>query len=485
MVNSSLISLLKTFSDEEWKSFSLFLQSPYFNRSKGVQQLFTYLSGFRPELDSPRLDKEKAFAAAYGKQAAYAESKFSDLMHKLKGLAEEFLAHNELKNRPGLQEQQLAYLLSRRKGAYPHFVKAAEKAARQTELQPESMEKHWALLWLNHLAHHHPERATTYESPLRELWKAMAELDQLYLYAKFRYSTELLARKKILKEEPGILLLDACFEAMGQGFQGHALLELHYHLARLNASEENHEAYQEAKEHFLSNLNRMGPIETLSAFFNLLNYVIRKANTGESDWRVELFDRYKLALEEGFLLSDGTLQEPIFLNIAITAAILKKFEFAWKFILDYRQYLSPDVRDQATSYCRAYLLVHEGRYDEANELLIKMAHAYSSQVYKTRYHSLLIRCRYEFSLEHETYNDILLASCKKFRKYLINECQWAEEKKRSYFNWIDMVETLHAYRKEKKTGIKYQEELKSLLEQRKPIFLKEWLLEKIAALDFR
>ena len=91
MVKSSLIELLKTFSDEEWKSFSLFLQSPYFNRSKSVQQFFTYLSGFRPELDSPKMDKEKAFAAVYGKQVAYAESKFSDLMYKMKGLAEAFL----------------------------------------------------------------------------------------------------------------------------------------------------------------------------------------------------------------------------------------------------------------------------------------------------------------------------------------------------------------------------------------------------------
>ncbi|MCB0564582.1 MAG: hypothetical protein KDD01_09435 [Phaeodactylibacter sp.] len=481
MVKSSLIELLKTFSDEEWKSFSLFLQSPYFNRSKSVQQFFTYLSGFRPELDSPKMDKEKAFAAVYGKQVAYAESKFSDLMYKMKGLAEAFLAHNELKSRPGLQEQQLAYLLSRRTGVYAHFNKATQKAIRQTKLQPESMEKHWALLWLNHLAHHHPERATTFESTLKELWTAMAELDQLYLYAKFRYSTELLARKNILKEEPDILLLDACFEAMGQGFQGHPLLEMHYHLARLNGIKESHEAYQEVKERLLPNLNRMGPIEKQSALLNLLNYVIRKANTGEPYWRMELFDWYKLALEEGLLHSDGTLQEPIFLNIAITAAILKRFEFAWKFILDYQQSLSPEVREQATSYCRAYLLVHEGRYDEANDLLIK--ETYSSQVYKTRRHSLLIRCQYEFTLEHESYEGILQASCKKFRRYLTNECQWAEEKKRSYFNWIDMVETLHACRNEKKTGIEYQEELKSLLEQRKPIFLKEWLLEKIASLD--
>ncbi len=481
MVKSSLIGLLKTFSEEEWKRFSLFLQSPYFNRSKGVRQLFTYLSGFRPGLDSPRLDKEKAFAAVYGKQAAYAESKFSDLMYKMKGLAEEFLAHDELKNRPGLQGRQLAYLLSRRKGAYLFFTKAMKRAARQMELQPESMEKHWALLWLNHLAHHHPERATPYHSPLTELRTAMEELDQLYLYAKFRYSTELLARKNILKEEQDMLLLDACFEAKGQGFQGPPLLEMHYHLARLNGIEESYEAYQEAKERLLSNLGRMGPIEKQSAFLNLLNYVIRKANNGESYWRVELFDWYKLALEEGFLLSDGTLQEPSFLNIAITAAILKKFKFAREFILDYQQYLSPDIREQATSYCRAYLLVHEGRYDKANELLIRSN--YSSEVYKTRYHSLLIRCRYEFAPEHNDYETFLLDSCKKFRRYLTKECRWAEEKKTSYLNWIDMVETLHACRSEKIKRPEYQEELKTLLEQKQPIFLKEWLLEKIASLD--
>lgn len=476
-----MISLLKTFSEEEWKHFSLFLQSPYFNRSPAVLRLFGYLSRFRPGLDSPKLSKEKAFAAAYGKKQAYRESKANDLMYKLKGLAEAFLAHDELKSRSALREQQLAGLLSRRPGAYSHFEKAAKKALQQTARHPESLEKHWALLWLNHLAFHHPEKPADLGRQPESIIKAMEELDQLYLYAKFRYSTELLSRKKFLEEQPAIFLLDACLEAVNQGLDCHSIIQLHYWLAKLSGGTSNGYVYQKAKQLLQANLKELGPIEKLSAYLHLINYVIGRSNEEAEPWAKKLHDLYLLGLDERILTHGNTLSKSTFLNIAINAAALREFRFASSFIIDYKEYLLPEVQEEAFLLALAYLRFHEGRYAEANQLLQQAP--YASPDFRIRSFSIRARCLYQFFIADDTYEDTLLSCCKQFYYYLKNDVRWANEKKERYLNFIVVAEQLVDFKTARKTGPKYQEALKQLIAEKEPVYLKEWLLEKIGTLD--
>lgn len=482
MTESSLISLLKSFSDKEWKKFSLFLQSPFFNRSKGLLRFHRYLTRFRPGLDSPKLSKQSVFHFVYDDQADYQESKVSDLMYKMKRLAEEFLVHHELKTHPTWQKQQLAGVLSRREGSYSHFRKASKEAIRKTNKQPESLENLWALLWLHHLEHHHPESKPELNRPVDHLLRSMEKLDRLYRYAKFRYSSELIARQQFLQEELNILLLDACLSTMKEEPQEKTLLALHYRVVKLSKAESADEAYHQAKDLFLrlSEKEKIGPIEKPSVFLILLNYCIRQTNSGRTDWRKELFECHKLGLDKKIIPIGGTLPKSTFLNIAINAAVLHEFDYTRKFIKGYCAFLHPKEQEEALLLSKAYLLFHEGKYQDAKALLIQAP--YHSQDFKMRSHSILVRCHYEWYLENDSFEveEILRSSINKFRNYLKNDCKWADSKKNYYFNFLDVFSTLVRYREDKKIGPQYQKELEELLWQKSPIGLKEWLQRKVA-----
>lgn len=480
MVKSALVELLKTFSAEEWKRFELFLKSPYFNRSKLLLRLFRFLQRFQPALDSHRLTKERAFTAVYGKKAPYQESKVNDLMYSLKGLAETFLAHHELEEQPAQMKYQLTLSLARRPVPYPVFEKVARQAADAVEKQPEGLEKHWALLWLHHLMYHHLDRPAAHNAPPQDLHRAMEELDQLYLYGKFRYSTELLSRRRYLEEEPDILLLWPCLEAMAQGFDSHYLTELYYWQVRLYSEDAGEEAYWQAKELLWSNLYRMGPVEKMSAYLLLLNYTIQRSNKGQESWAIEMLKWHELGLDEGFLLHKGKMLKSTFTNIAINAAALKEFGFTTWFIAEYQARLRPEDREEAVFMSRAFLYFHKGYYAEANTLLQRAPNR--SVAFKIRAYSLQLRCLYEFYRENGSYKSTLLAACNRFSYYLKNNVHWATSKKTAYHHFIVVLKKMVKYLEDKNKTPRKHQKLKALLEQYQPLNLKEWLQEKVTEL---
>ncbi|NBC06927.1 MAG: hypothetical protein GVY26_07020 [Bacteroidetes bacterium] len=480
MVKSTLVELLKTFSAEDWKRFELFLKSPYFNRSKLLLRLFRFLQRFRPALDSHRLTKERAFAAVYGKKAPYRESKVNDLMYSLKGLAETFLAHQELEVQPDRMKQQLALSLARRPVPYPVFEKAARQAVDAVEQQPESLDKHWALLWLHQLMYHHLDRPAAHDAPPQDLHRAMEELDQLYLYGKFRYSTELLSRHRYLEEEPDIFLLHQCLKAVGNGVEHHYLAKLHYWLVRLYSDESNEEAYQQAKGLLQRHLRQIGPVEKMSAYLILLNHTIRRSNAGQESWAREMLEWHKLGLSEGFLFQRGQILASTFINIVINAAALKEFAFASTFIAKYQAYLKPEEREEAMTMSSAYLFFHQCRYAEAN-VLLQRAPDYSI-AFKIRAYSLQLRCLYEFYREDGSYQAPLLSACNRFSYYLKNDANWAASKKKAYHHFIVLLKKIVKYREDRDKTPKKRHKLKNTLEHYQPLSCKEWLQEKVGEL---
>lgn len=480
MVKSALVELLKSFSAEEWKRFERFLKSPYFNRSKLLLRLFRFLQRFQPQLDSHRLTKERAFTAVYGKKAPYRESKVNDLMYSLKGLAERFLVHQELEEQPDRMNQQLALSLARRPVPYPVFEKAARQAVDALEQRPESLDKHWALLWLHHLMYHHLGRPAAHDAPPQDLHRAMEELDQLYLYGKFRYSTELLSRRRYLEEESPILLLNHCMDAMAQGCKHHDLAKLHYWLVQLYLDDCGDEAYREAKKLLLPNLDKMGPMERMSAYLILLNYTIQSSNEGQATWAEEMLEWHKLGLEEGFLLHEGKMLKSTFMNIAINAAALKEFVFATQFIAGYKTQLRPEDQEEAILMAKAFLFFHQGGYAEANALL-QGAPDYSV-AFKIRAYSLQLRCLYEFYRENSSYQSTLLAACSRFSYYLKNDANWAASKKKAYHHFILVLKKIVKYREDRDKTPQKRHKLKNTLEHYQPLNLKEWLQEKVAEL---
>src|SRR5947207_2240229 len=65
MIKSKSISLIKTFSPEEFKCYGLFVRSPFFNRENVQIKFYDLLRKHYPGFDSADLDKEKIYGKLY------------------------------------------------------------------------------------------------------------------------------------------------------------------------------------------------------------------------------------------------------------------------------------------------------------------------------------------------------------------------------------------------------------------------------------
>ncbi len=64
MQKSSLITILRTLTPQEFREFGEFVKSPYFNKNEKVITLYNVLKKYFPGFDSGSLTKEKVFKDA-------------------------------------------------------------------------------------------------------------------------------------------------------------------------------------------------------------------------------------------------------------------------------------------------------------------------------------------------------------------------------------------------------------------------------------
>jgi len=90
MINLQIVKILRSFTKEEINSFTDFIYSPYYNKSKTVQKLWDEVKKYAPEFDSPNLEKEKVFKKIFGdKNFNYGTMK--NLISTFTSIAEKFL----------------------------------------------------------------------------------------------------------------------------------------------------------------------------------------------------------------------------------------------------------------------------------------------------------------------------------------------------------------------------------------------------------
>ena len=95
MFNSALTKVLKTFSRQELKEFTLFVQSPFFNTNQSVIMLYEQIKKLYPEFEEKQSDKKLLFENAFGK-IDYNDSFMRMTVFRLMELAKEFLIHSNL-----------------------------------------------------------------------------------------------------------------------------------------------------------------------------------------------------------------------------------------------------------------------------------------------------------------------------------------------------------------------------------------------------
>lgn len=76
MQKSTVIEILRTFTQDELKEFEDFVSSPYFNKNKSINKLYDVVRKYHPDFKSDDIKKENLWKRIYpGKKYNYGTMK--------------------------------------------------------------------------------------------------------------------------------------------------------------------------------------------------------------------------------------------------------------------------------------------------------------------------------------------------------------------------------------------------------------------------
>lgn len=477
MHNSKLTRCLKSLAKEEMRLFGLFVQSPFYNTNQKLTRFFQYLRPHHPGFSSPKLAKEKAWAHLFPGEA-YDDNRMRQCQFLLTQLLEEFLAVSELKAEPQTRDTLLLKSLGRRK-LYAYFSRKGRSGIKKMEsLALKDAASHQRLQDWYEQIHFHPDTSKFGEGT-QGLGACIHHLDQYFLLKKLEYGCEAASRKVMLNEEYS----DAWLEDILQGFMegriktDHFLVSLYKDLIQLQRQEKNHTLFVKIKSQFLEKTDLLSAQERIKIYQYLSNYAARLVNTGDRLYYKELFDLTKMALEYEIIVEKDRITDATFTNTVVMGSVLHEFAWVEKFMEQYQPLLDRRYYDSAMRLSLAYWNYHQKKYAE---VLTQLQEIDFLPTYGFRVKSLRMRTLFELYQKEDSYGDSLSLEIQSFEQFIRREKKVTLYRKESYLHLISYLKKLVKLKYDPNLSLAKVESLKKEVEEKQPLFNKQWLLEKIA-----
>ena len=109
--------------------------------------------------------------------------------------------------------------------------------------------------------------------------------------------------------------------------------------------------------------------EAKNIYDSALNYCIRKINQGNQQFLREYFDLINIMIERETIYTDNKLSPWDFKNIVVIALRLGEYEWTENFILNFKERLLEDFRENAVTYNLAQLYFYQKKYNKVLSLL--------------------------------------------------------------------------------------------------------------------
>ncbi|WP_282775992.1 hypothetical protein [Phaeodactylibacter xiamenensis] len=480
MEKSKLISLLRSVDSGELGWLSKWVRSPYYNSNPLIVSLFDYLRKYAPAFDSPKLSKEVVSEHLFpGKP--YDNQRLQLVMHRLSNLVEEFLVGQRLKRDRLLYQQLLQEELGER-GPYDLFVKQNEKLGRQLEQRPYHDEHYYLAKWRQQHDHFFHPRSARYRFTSDQLEAMMQNLDAFYVLSKMRYSTELRNRQNILPEAYEIALLEESIELAEQHpvFKTDRVFQTYRNILALMAQPEDESTYQQLENIAHHHLHILHPNDQSALLRYLINTSIQLYNKGKQEHLRRQFQLYQVGLDQALFLDEGCISATTFLNIIVTASVLKELDWIENFIAKYASKLPANQQVDAVSLGTAYWYFAGGEYTAANDLLRQVES--SDLQYQLRVRSLSLRSFFELFLQDETYYELLTHEASAFRKFLRRNPKITEQRAAGYLYLAAFLRKLSRLSINRQLTPGKLSELQKALAEEDAVVARQWLREKLSSL---
>ena len=475
MLSDKLLSLLSTFSKSQLNGFNKYLSSPVFNENKDLIRLFNLISThFEKSRNNgstvKHLEKKEVWKRLYPSKE-FVDVQIRRLCSDLTKSAHSYLAYTQFKNTP-LQEQTFLLSAINEPALNKHFT----GVVRQTrEMQKKAGYRdddfHYNTFLIEQNCHKHLERVKKKPDTLENLENADYHLDCFYITKKLKNYCDFLGYKNFLSFDTQVQLFPSFLDLIKDShFRKEASVNAYYLVAQMLQNPDDESFAESLKQLLYDESDKFSPDEIKLLYIHLKNYYITiKINAGRYEYYNNLFEIFKMQIDQGNILDNSLINAQNYKNIISVGLHLKQFDWVENFIQNYTDKLPKENQDNNLKYNMAKVYFYRGDYEEVIELLREVE-------YKTLVHSLggkLMLLKTYYELKETMALDSLIDS---FSIYLRRNRLISKEVKQQYMNVLRFTKKLVNIPEFNKSAV---EKIEVQINNCKALAAKNWLLEKV------
>ncbi len=482
MQRSKLINLLKILPDKERNQFKDYVFSPYFNKNKKIQALYSLLLAQAPAFDHESLNKSMIYPLLFGQQP-YNELQINNVISDLLQLLYGFLAQQNIERQVLLKKFHCLNELVERE-EIQHTERVSKSYAQVLEKHPlRNFQYHFHKKQLNEQLVRR-RLTTSMRTRDQSLQQHSDSLDLYYFGNKLRIACDMTSRNIVTQADYNCQHLDyllQCYEDQQQVYQNEPCITVYYKALKM-IREGSADSYYDFKN-FIGEHLRFFPNEELRILYVYLqNFCIKKSNSGHSEYYSELRDLYDIILEKGIIFKNGYLSQWAYKNIVTLGLRLGDYPWTEEVIHRFKNRLLPEEQNNGESYNLAALYYARGEYKKALRQL------HNVEFTDTSYHTgaKIIQLKSYYELDE---TEALYALIEAFKKYVLRNKEIAAYRKKANANFLRVVKKVYqlkinAHRLSAAIFRKKQASIELLLDQLDPIANKDWVREVFAAINY-
>lgn len=149
----------------------------------------------------------------------------------------------------------------------------------------------------------------------------------------------------------------------------------------------------------------------------LFDYSIRKVNSGNQNFYIEIYNIYNIFIDREILLDASNLLTVATYKNYITVALkLGKVHEAEMFLEKYKPFLSEEAREEVYNFNKANILFEKHEFASVLDSIAN--EKYTDIFYSLNQRRLLIKTYYELLLKDDSYVDLFISSLNSFKKFI-------------------------------------------------------------------
>lgn len=481
MHNTRIVSVLKTLSTKEFTNFVKFVRSPFYNTHEKLVELIEILQKDYPKFTSDRISKENLLKKLYPTEA-YTELKINHFSSYLLKLLEDYLSYLNYTRHDIVYKYHLANELRTRK-LYPHFESILRE---MRDIQEAVKYKDFDFYYNQYNLEKETELYSSDQGVMKQdqsMQDQMDNFDIYYILTKLRNTCSMLNQKGIITTDYKLNMVEEIMNYLGYNnkkFQEVPLINIYYNIFMLlvKPTEENY--YQKLKELLQENRLTYGVDVLREMYMYAQNYCVQKVNMGRNEYLKELFNLNITLTEEKIVFIDGYLPQRVYENTVRLGLRMNEVQWTFNFIENYKNYLSPEIRNNAYTYNLATFYYENKEYEKSLKLLNKVE--FTDLFYNLGSKSLLLKIYYDTNAIEP-----FLSLSDAFKIYLKRNKLISSPRVTSYSNYVRFVKSVFNLKLQMFSyGNDIKEDKLKRVEQKiretEPVANKKWVLEQIEKL---